>query len=79
MMIVTLLRTLVQDAVLQVIDRVLTSLTTRQTVRIAREVLVGERAHLILGDHAIELVVEHFEHVIDGGELARRSHRVVFE
>lgn len=52
-------------------------LPARQAMSIASEVLVGERAHLILVDDAVEFVVEHLEHVIDGGELARRTHRVV--
>lgn len=79
MVIVTLLAALMQNAILQVINRVLASLAARQAVGITSEVLVGERAHLILGDHAVELVIEHFEHLVDGGELARRTHRVVLE
>lgn len=78
-MIVTLLAALMQNAIFQVVNRVLASLAARQAVGIASEVLVGERAHLVFGDHAVELVVEHFEHVVDGGELARRPHRVVLE
>ena len=74
-----LLAALMQNAVLQVINRVLASLAARQAVGVASEVLVSERAHLILGDHAVELVVEHFKHVVDGGELARRPYRVVLE
>ena len=66
-----------QYAVLEVIDGVLAPLAARQAHGRAREVLVGEGAHLIAHYLAVELVVEHLEHVIDGRELARLSHRVV--
>ena len=55
----------------------LTPLAARQAQRGAGEVLVGERAYLILAYDAVELVVEHLEHLVDRAELAGRPHRVV--
>ena len=46
-------------------------------MRIACKVLIGERAHLILINNPIEFIVKHLEHLIDRGELSRRTHRVV--
>ncbi len=59
------------------VDRVLAPLATRQTHGRAGEVLVGERAYLVLDNVAIELVIQDLEHLVNGGELARRSHGAI--
>ncbi len=77
MVVVALVRVRVQNTVFQVINRVLAPLPAGQAHRRAREVLVRERAHVVLRNSAVELVIENLQHMVDRRQLPGRPNRAV--